>query len=147
MTKDPSPPGGYRPGDRELDVLREAADAAHREIAEHITVTTAEGVVASARVTQLAEASRKAYRKISSMRGQLTRAQKDGDAEKIAAAHRKLEQAKADFDQVSEAGIAEGHQIVQAGLERMDTTFALMDKSWAAGDQVIEALGRPKPSR
>ncbi|MEV7011711.1 hypothetical protein [Streptosporangium sp. NPDC051022] len=140
-------PDEHRPANRELDALQKVADAASQELAEHITITSAEGVVASARVAQLNEQSRKAFRRISSMRGQLTRAQKDGDAAKIAAARKKLDQASDEFDRISKACIAEGHEIVQAGLERTGTTFALMRESWDAGDAVVEAHRHPNESR
>ncbi|MER6830849.1 hypothetical protein ABT352_32985 [Streptosporangium sp. NPDC000563] len=136
-------PDEHRPVDPELDTLREAADTAYRKFAEHATVTSAENAVANARATMLRDESTKAFRRISSMRGQVTRAQKDGDAVKIAAAHEKLKQAEADFDRISNACLEEGWQIVEAETDRTATTLALMRESWDAGDAVIEALRRP----
>lgn len=134
----------HRPGDRELGALQEVADTARQELAEHMAITEAEGTVASVRMAQLDEHSRKASWRISAMRSQLLRAQQNGDAEEIAAARQRLERAGADFDRISKACIAEGQQIVGAGLERLGATFGLMDESRVADGEVVEAQGRPK---
>lgn len=126
---------------RRTAVAVDGAVAACQELVKHMAATKEEGTAASAWVAQLAEESRTAHRRISAMRGQLTRAQKDGNAARIAAARERSKEAETDFDRISEACIAEGQQIVQARLERMDTTFALMDESWAASAEAIEAFG------
>ncbi|MCC3318441.1 hypothetical protein [Nocardia africana] len=85
-----------------------------------------------------------ARRRWSAAKGRLTRAQKDGSAEKIAEARQRCDAAYAEFDAISKAVITEMQSIVGAGLERNERLLGQARRSWDAGSAVIEAL-RPKP--
>ncbi|WP_433358711.1 hypothetical protein [Streptosporangium sp. CA-115845] len=138
-------PEEHRTGDAEIDAMREIAHDLHQQFTEQAVISQAEGAVASARLAELQERSKKAYRRIAAMRGQLTRARKNGSAERVAAAAVKLEQAETEFGQVSHACIEEGHQILAAGLERSGAMLDTMGKAWDADRAVTDALARPRP--
>ncbi|WP_238452803.1 hypothetical protein [Micromonospora sp. ATA51] len=102
----------------ELEELRAAARAKGAEFAEHQVVTSAENTVAHSRMRELGEESTKAYRRIAAARGRVTKALKDGDAEKIAAAHAHLATVQREFEAISDANLAESFALNRASLDR-----------------------------
>ena len=68
---------------------------------EMMAVSAAEGTVASAGMAELKAAQDLAWRRHNAAKGLVTRARKDGSAEKIAAAVARERQAYAEFDRIS----------------------------------------------
>ena len=105
----------------------------------------AEATVSAVRGSELAAQQKAASRRWSAAKGRLTRAQKDGDAVKIAAARTRFDAAYAEFDAISGKVIAELHGIAGASLDRAGGQLDQMKRSAAAGDAVLDAL-RKRPS-
>lgn len=127
-------------GRPDLDTLIEAHRAEQGQLNQTMAVAGAEGVVADARIAELAAQQKTALRRVSAAKGQLTRARKDGSAEKIAAARARLTAAEADFDRISDACITEMQQITGARLDNLGTLLHQMDRTWTAGSAVTDAL-------
>jgi hypothetical protein len=132
----------HRTGDPTVDAKPDAADALQQELADQMATMQAESVIRSARMEQLRTASGKAYRRIAAMRGQVTRAERGGDPEKVAAAQAKLATAQADFDRISRACIDEGGQIVGTGLDQLGVVLADMSTVWKVEREATAALAR-----
>lgn len=130
-----------------LEQLRADAEAKRARLAEQQVVTSAENHVAHTRVHELAEQSTKAYRRIAAARGQLTKARKDGSADKIAAARKHLDEVAREFERINEAGLEQMHALNRAALDRVGETFDLMRETWDASARVIDAIGRQRPAR
>ncbi|MEU2032626.1 hypothetical protein [Nocardia amamiensis] len=134
-----------RTGIPEIDGLIDAADRERDGFWALAAVSDAEGTVSKVRGSDLAEQQIAARRRRwSAAKGRLTRAQKDGNAAKIAEARKRCDAAYAELDAISEAVIQELRGIVSAGLERNDELLGQMRRSWDAGLAVIDTLS-PKP--
>ena len=136
------------PGDgRDLDALRAAHQAEQGRLNEIIVVTEAESVARAPRREDLVALQRAARRGVSAARGRLTKAQKDGHADKIADARARLDTASAEFDRVSDAVITEMHGHVQAHLDNLGQLNDQISRIWAAGDAVTDAIAGRRPPR
>ena len=122
---------------------REAAERA--KLNEAMVVMSAENSVISIRVTELAEMHRSARARWSAAKGQLTRAMKDGSAEKIAAAREREQAAYAEFDHVGRAAIRESAALTNAGLDNLGRALDQIGPAWAAADEVMRQLTHPEP--
>jgi hypothetical protein len=110
---------------------------------EMMTVNEAERTVADARMADLSEAQTAAWRRHRAAKGLVTRALKDGDAAKIAAAYERERQAYAEAQAVSDAGISEMFVINRAGLDRLGELNQQIDSTWTAdAAQLDQMLGR-----
>ncbi|MDT7787230.1 MAG: hypothetical protein QOF58_5649 [Pseudonocardiales bacterium] len=138
--------GNRRTGIPEVDALIDTHEVEQRKFAELMVVGTAESTVATARSADLLRQQTAARRRWSAAKGLLTKAQKDGGADKIEAARERCERAYAEFERVSDATIAEMQQINRAGIDNLDETLSQMGRSWEAGSAVIDELSRPHPA-
>ena len=133
----------HRPGNPEVDALIAAADQEQAEYWKIAVVNKAENTVADIRQTDLAAAQKAARRRWSAAKGLLTKAQKDGDAARIAAAREREITTYREFDAISATVIDEMHGIVQAGLDRTGHLLDQLDRANTARDAVLDALRRP----
>jgi hypothetical protein len=132
---------------RQRAEARQVADAEKTRFDELAVVTTAEGVVRSSRITELAEQQKAAYRRVSAARGRLTRARKDGDAEKIAAAARRLRELHAEADQITDTGIREAQHLISSELDNTGALIDQMRHTWDARAAVTDTYRTlPVPS-
>jgi hypothetical protein len=129
-----------RTGDEEVDRLIDAADREYSESWNLTAVNVAENVVADARLTDIAEQQKAARRRWSAAQGLLTKAEKSGDAAKIADARQHEIEAYREFDAISQAVITEGFGIVSAGSDRLGRQLDQLKRNNAAGDAVLEEL-------
>ena len=98
---------------------RERRDAERAKLRELIAVSEAERTVADVRMTGLAAAQQCAWRQHNAAKGLVTRALKDGSAEKIAAAVERERKAYAEFDRISGEVIKEVFELNRARLESL----------------------------
>jgi hypothetical protein len=110
----------------------ERADAERTRLHELMAVGEAERSVADARTADLKAAQDAARRRHIAAKGLVTRAQKDGSAEKIAGAAERERQAYAEFMNVSVAGIDEMFAINRAGLDRVGELLGQTSRAWEA---------------
>jgi hypothetical protein len=123
--------------------LTAAADAEHRRFTELAAVAAAEGVVTASRREELTTAQLQARRRLSAAKGLLTKAQKDGSAETIAAARKHYAAADTEYARIADAAIAELLQLGHAGLDTNGELLDQMRRAWAASDRAIDALRPP----
>lgn len=133
------------PPDREQ--LHAIAAAEQAKFGELAVVTTAESIVRNSRITELVAQQKAAYRRVPAARGRLTRARKDGDAEKIAVAARRLRELQAEADRIADAGIREAQHLISGGLESTDTLLDQMGRTWDARAAVIDTYRTPPVPR
>src|SRR6266496_1185219 len=79
-------PSERDPGKGQTVSASDHQDAERARLHEIMTVSAAESTVAGARMAELKAAQDRAWRRYNAAKGLLTRARKDGSAEKIAAA-------------------------------------------------------------
>jgi hypothetical protein len=116
------------------DQARAAYEAERRKLSEQLAVAAAESTVASALVDDLAGQQRAAWRRHSAAKGQLTRAMRDGGAEKIAAARARERAAWAEADEIAGRGIDEMESVNGAALAALSRVQDQTSRTWAAGD-------------
>jgi hypothetical protein len=102
---------------------------------EFMAVGEAERTVADVRMADLKEAQDAARRRHIAAKGMVTRARKDGSAEKIAAAVGRERQAYAEFM----AAIDETFVINRAGLDRLADLLGQMGPAWGVANRRLEA--------
>lgn len=121
----------------------ERADAGRARLDEMMMVGEAERTVADARMADLKAARDAARRRHIAAKAMVTRARKEGSAEKIAAAVAREQQAYAEFVAVSGASIDEMFVFNRAGLDRLGGLLEHMGRAWEAGCAVVgEVTGR-----
>jgi hypothetical protein len=109
---------------------KDEREAAQAELDARMAVTAAERTVADVRFAELAERQRAAWRRHRAAKGLLTRAQKDGSAEKIAAAAERERAACAEADETAQAGIEEMQDITGAGIANTGALLDLYREIW-----------------
>ena len=134
-----------RAGLPDVDPLIDIAEAEQTRLDNAIVVSRAEGVVTEVRQVELVALQAAAWRRLSAAKGRLTRARKDGSAEKIAAAARRVDTAYAEACAVSDDAIEQMQALSSARLDQLGDTMQQMRRSWDAGSAVIDALSRPNP--
>ncbi len=133
-----------RKGLPDVDALMNAHDAEQAKPDEMITISGAEHIVASARMTDLAATQKAAYRR---------HAAANGSAAKIAAAAPRVAAAAAEADRIADNCILEMQEINSAGLDSTGHVLGQMPSAWDTGSAVIAALtqragaGRPSQER
>jgi hypothetical protein len=132
-----SPDPELSPG---LEQLVEVHDAERAALNEAFAVGSAECVVTSSRIADLAAAQKAAYRRVSAARGQLTRAQKDGDTAKIADARSRLDELSAAADRISGTSVHEMQALLEGQLGNLGATLDQLGRAWAAGDAVTDVM-------
>ena len=127
--------------------MSDAADRASAEQAklnEPMVVTSAESAVRAARMAELVEAHRAARARLSAAKGQLTRAMKDGSADRIAAARERERAAYAEFDHVGRASIDEMFTLNRGGLDNVGRVLDQLGPTWEAQAEVTRQLADPE---
>ena len=111
---------------------------------ELMAVSDAEGAVADVRMADLAAAQTAAWRRHRAARGLVTRALKDGSAEKIATAQERERQAYADASEIADAGIHEMFVINGARLERLGELLGQTTRTWEADASALGEITGPE---
>ena len=101
---------------------------------EIIAVIAAERAAAGARYAGLVAARQRAYRRHAAAKGLLTRARKDGNAARIAAAARREAEACADAGRIGDACLREMNDLVDAALGNLLLTALAADQALTVGD-------------
>lgn len=123
--------------------IGEHRDSERARLHELMAVSEAERTVADLRMADLVAAQTVAWRRHCAAKGLVTRALKDGDAARIAAAHERKRRAYAEFEAVSDASIGEMFGINRAGLDRLGELNEQIGRTWAADSgRLDEMLGR-----
>jgi hypothetical protein len=100
-----------------------------------ITMVIAAGrAAASARYADLVAARQRAYRRHAAAKGLLTRARKDGNAARIAAAARREAEACAEAGRIADACLREMNDLVDAALGNLLLTGLGADQALTVGD-------------
>lgn len=123
----------------------ERAAAEQAKLNEAMVVTSAESAVRSARMAELVEAQRGARARWSAAKGQLTRAMKDGSADRIAAAREREQDAYAEFDRISRDSVEEMLTLNRGGLENLGRMLDQIGPTWDAQAEVTRLLAGPEP--
>jgi hypothetical protein len=108
------------------------ADAERARLHQMMAVGDAERAVTDVWMADPKAAQDAAWRRHIAAKGLVTRARKDGSAEKIAAAVERERQAYAEFMAVSDAGISEMFTLNRAGLNRFSELLGQMGRAWDA---------------
>jgi hypothetical protein len=108
-----------------------------------MVIMHAEGTVASARIADLAAAQKTAWRRVPAMKGQVTRAEKDGSASKIAAAQARYDAARREADALADAGIKEMAAIMDQGHENLGAVLDQITPTWDAQSRALRAAIDP----
>jgi hypothetical protein len=118
---------------------------AHARLHELMAVGEAERTVADVRMADLKAAQDAAWRRHIAAKGGVTRARKDGSAEKIAAAVERERQAYMEFTAVSDASISEMFTLNRAGLDRLGELLDHVGPAWDADAAALrEITGEPE---
>jgi hypothetical protein len=117
----------------------EQARAGHAETAGHIVVMKAEGAVRDTRSAGLAAEAAAAWRRHRAARGQVTRALRNGDAEKIRLAQERERAAYVKADETGRRCIEEMQQITGAGLTDLGTLINQIGRNIEADRAALEA--------
>jgi len=113
-----------------------------------MAITSAESVVTSARMADLVKAQRAAQARHAAAKGLLTKAMKDGNAEKIAAARSREAAAYREAAHTGDQVITEMLTLNRAGLDNLGRVLDQMSRAWAADAEVTRGLAReagPEP--
>jgi len=113
-----------------------------------MAITSAESVVTSARMADLVEAQRAAQARHAAAKGLLTKAMKDGNAGKIAAARSREAAAYREAAHTGDQVITEMLTLNRAGLDNLGRVLDQMGRAWAADAEVTRGLAReagPEP--
>jgi hypothetical protein len=128
-------------------------DQAARErakLSEAMAITAAESVVTNARMAELVEAQRVARARHAAAKGPLTRAMKDGSAEKIAAARAREAAADREAARIGDEAIEEMFALNRGGLDNLGRVLDQTSRAWEADAEVTRGwragpAQRPRP--
>jgi hypothetical protein len=113
---------------------------------ELVVVGEAERAVADLRMAELKAAHDHAWRRHIAAKGLVTRARKDGSAERLAAAVDRERHAYTDFMTIGDATIEEMFAINSAGLERLGDLLDQVRRTWDADtDAVLRSRAANEP--
>jgi hypothetical protein len=124
----------------QIAALQDAADVEQGKLNDLMVMAAAERPVGELRREELTAAWKTAQRRWWAAKGQLTRAQKDGDADKIQKARQRVDERYAEFDRVLDASLKELQAGTQVSLDRMGAMLDQMGVAWAADKQVTDAI-------
>jgi hypothetical protein len=106
-----------------------------------MTVSEAQGTMADARITELKAAPDRAWRRHIAAKGLVTRARKDGSAEKIAAAVERERQTHAESGRLSREDML---SINGARLTELGALNNQIGLTWAADAAVLDEITNPE---
>ncbi|WP_344222222.1 hypothetical protein [Kribbella sancticallisti] len=113
--------------------------AEHGKLADLQVIGAAEELVAGARMVCLLNLQVTVKQRQTAARDQLSKAREAGDSDKIAAARRHCEAARAESDRASDEAIEEMFQITCAGTDRLDLIVDQSGRWQDAADAEFEA--------
>jgi hypothetical protein len=123
--------------------LSEDRDPERARLHELMVVGEAERAVADVRMADLKAAQDAARRRYIAAKRTVTRARKDGSAEKIAVAAAREGEAYSEFMAVSDTSISEMFVINRAGLDRLGELLERVGPAWEADAAALrEITGR-----
>ncbi|MGV9638040.1 hypothetical protein ACWDO0_28020 [Nocardia rhamnosiphila] len=131
-----------RTGVPEIDALIDTAERESAEGARIVALNDAESAEDRARQQDLTDRVAAARRRWSSAKGLHTKALNGGDAERIALAHRREEDAYREYQAVAAEVSAALAFLVRAGSRRFDRLLAQEERTEAAAAAVDNALAR-----
>ena len=111
---------------------QDRADAEQARLNDMMAVSSAEGIVGTARIADLHAAQQAAWRRMSAMKGQVTRALKDGSAERIKAAHARYDAARIEADALADASIKEMCAVMNQGNASLAAVYGQVAITWDA---------------
>lgn len=115
------------------------ADAEQAKLDGMFVVTHAMRSATGPRFAELAEAQHAAWRRHSAAKGQLTRAQRDGSAERIAAAKTRADGTYTEADELADVSIREMFTMNKAHLANLGEVGRTWDAQAAAPAAELEA--------
>jgi hypothetical protein len=127
--------------------LQAIADAEQAKLNELMVITSAESVPRTSRIAELMEEQKKANRRVSAARGRLTRARKDGSAEKIGAAARQLRELEGEAWRIGDEAIRQSQEMMSGGLANTGAVLDQMGRAWEAQAAVTETHRDPDPGQ
>jgi alkylated DNA nucleotide flippase Atl1 len=116
--------------------------AARGKLHELMALGEAERTVADVRMADLKAEQDAAWRRHIAAKGGVTRARKDGSAEKIAAAVKREREAYGEFMAVSDASISEMFALNRAGLDRLGELLDHLGPAWDADAAALREITR-----
>lgn len=128
-----------------MSAAEDHAAAERAKLNEAMVVMSAERPVIDARMADLVEVQRAARARHIAAKGQVTRALKEGSAEKIAVAHERERAASAEFDHISRAALGEMFTLNNSGLDNVGRVLRQLGPTWAAEGDVTRQLTHPEP--
>jgi len=128
-----------------MSTAEDRAAAERAKLNEAMVVMSAELPVINARMADLVEVQRAARARHIAAKGQVTRALKEGSAEKIAAAHERERAAYAEFDDISHGAIEEMFTLNNSGLDSLGRVLDQIGPTWDAEGDVTRPLAHPEP--
>jgi hypothetical protein len=114
-----------------------AYEAESRKLSDQVVVAAAERTVADVHVEDMAGQQRAAWRRHAAAEGQVTRALRDGDAARIAAAQERERAAYDEAHGIALRGLAEIAAASRATLDALGGVMDQMRRTWAAGDAAL----------
>jgi hypothetical protein len=120
------------------DELCQASDVEHRRFAELAVVATAEDTVGRVLADEAKDAADRAYRRLPAAKGRITRAQKSGDAEAVAAAEQRYAELWAEWETLSNRAIRESSWVLGAQLDRVGAMIVQIGRTAEADGAVTE---------
>lgn len=124
----------------DFDEVVAAAAAAEDGFWRAAVVNKAETTVAAARNADLAAQASAARRRLSAARGRLTRAQKDGGADLIGVARRRVEDSSSEYRSIAMAVLDEMDLNNRAAADRLAKLLEQQRLMFDAHERVLEAL-------
>lgn len=126
-----------------LGTLMDASDAERHALRNMMAAADAESAILTAQMAGLTAREQRARRREAAAKGLVTRARKDGSAEKIAAAVANYDKARAEADAEIGACLDQMHQVTRAGIASLGTVLDQELRASEAGNAVIRALCQP----
>ena len=125
--------------------MNASGQAAERaRLHELMAVSEAERTVAAARMAELVAAQAAAWRRHRAAKGLVTRALKDGNADKIAAAQERERRAYAEAEAIADDGISEMFVINGAGMNRLGELLSQTGRAWEADAEAMDHITGPE---
>lgn len=119
------------------------AGAEQARLNDMMAVSSAEGIVGAARIGDLHAAQQAAWRRVSAMKGQVTRAIKDGSAERIRTAEARYDAARREADALADAGIKEMCAVLNQGNAGLAAVYDQVTITWDAQAAALRETAGP----
>ena len=117
---------------------------ARAKLGQVMVIAAAEGTVTSARMADLVDAPRAARARWAAAKGRVTRARKDGGADKIAAAIDQENAAYQEYDRIGREAVEEMLALNACGLDNLGEILAHMTRAWEQDAAALDT-GQQEP--